>query len=68
MSNIMTSLFSARVGDVDINIWQLVDRKMLELHVNAGNSSFLIVRHLVLEHCTCIIRKWSESKSFLFCL
>jgi len=36
MSNIMTSLFSARVGDVDINIWQLVDHKMLELHVNAG--------------------------------
>jgi len=36
MSNIMTSLFSARVGDVDISMWQLIDRKMLELHVNAG--------------------------------
>jgi len=57
MSSIMTSLFAARVDDVDINIWQLVGHKMLELRVNAGNSSFLIVRHLVLEHCTCIIRK-----------
>lgn len=37
MSNI-TSSFSARVGDVDIiNMWELVDRKMLELHVYAGS-------------------------------
>lgn len=44
----MTSSFSARVGDVDIINRQLFDRKMLELHVNASNSSLLSVKQLAL--------------------